>query len=155
MDIFQRSIHMSAKKIDDDHLQVACSLIDLEHSFHLELMVCTSTNRIESARANMSKAPLTRCFAALDGFAKLEGLSIERGIIREMHSRFGGPKGCTHLMELLTDAVRFTSMLLIGQTMGYRPELKEIMTEDEIIAEGRKALRNTCLVFADEPDVKA
>jgi hypothetical protein len=36
MDIFQRSIHSNVKKIDDDHLQVASSLLDLEHSFNLD-----------------------------------------------------------------------------------------------------------------------
>ncbi|MEN6486347.1 MAG: DUF2889 domain-containing protein [Syntrophobacteraceae bacterium] len=141
---------MNAKKIDDDHLQVVSSLLDLEHSFHLELTVRVSTNKIEAATASMTKAPFTRCLATLENFAQLlEGLSIERGIIREMHSRFGGPKGCTHLMELLNDAVRFTSMLFIGQSVGYSPELKEILTEEEIIAEGRDRLRNTCFVFAD------
>jgi len=149
MDIFQRNIHLDAKKIDEDHLQVAGSLIDLEHSFHLELTVRVSTNIIETATASMSKAPLTRCFSALGSFAQLEGLPIERGIIREMHARFGGPKGCTHLMELLNDVIRFASMLLIGHSLGYKPELKEVMTEEEIIAEGKERLRNTCFVFAD------
>jgi hypothetical protein len=152
MDIFQRSIHLNAKKIDDDHLLVSSSLLDLEHSFHLDLTVRISTHTIEAAAASMSKAPLTRCFSALGSFAQLEGLSIERGIIKELHSRLGGPKGCTHLMELLNDVIRFTSMLLLGQSMGYRPEMKEILTEEEIIAEGRKKLRNTCLVFADEQE---
>jgi len=105
---------------------------------------------IEAATASMSKAPLTRCFSALGSFSSLEGLSIERGIIKELHSRLGGPKGCTHLMELLNDVIRFTSMLLLGQSMGYQPKLKEILTEEEIIAEGMKKLRNTCFVFADE-----
>jgi hypothetical protein len=150
MDIFQRSIHLNAKKIDDDHLQVASSLLDLEHSFNLELTVRISTKKIEVATASMSKAPLTRCFSAVENLAQMEGLSIGRGIIKELHSRFGGPKGCTHLMELLNDVVRFTSMLLIGQSMGYRADLKEVLTEEEIIAEGKEKLRNTCFVFADE-----
>ncbi|MHC1728908.1 MAG: DUF2889 domain-containing protein [Syntrophobacteraceae bacterium] len=150
MDIFQRSIHLKAKKIDDDHLLVASSLLDLEHSFHLDLTVRISTQTIENAAASMSKAPLNRCFIALGNFAQLEGLAIKRGIIKEMHSRLGGPKGCTHLMELLNDVIRFTSMLLLGQSMGYQPNLKEILTEEEIIAEGKQRLRNTCIVFAEE-----
>jgi hypothetical protein len=150
MDIFQRSIHSNVKKIDEDHLQVASSLLDLEHSFNLELTVRISTHAIEVAKASMSKAPLTRCFSALGSFSRLEGLTIDRGIIKEMRSRLGGPKGCAHLMELLNDAVRLTSMLLIGESVGYRPELRKTMTEEEIIAQGKNKLRNTCLVFADE-----
>ena len=99
---------------------------------------------------SISKAPLTKCYSVVDRFAQLEGLSIERGIIKEINSRLGGPKGCIHLMELLSDAIRFTSMLLLGHSMGYRPEYRDARSEDEIIAEGRKRLRNTCLVFADE-----
>lgn len=149
MDIFQRSIHSNVKKTDDDHLQVTSSLLDLEHSFHLELTVRISTSTIEAASASMSKAPLTLCFSTLGNFAQLEGLVIGRGIIKEIYSRIGGTKGCAHLMELLNDAIRLTSMLLLGQSVGYRPELKETQTEEEIIAEGKKKLRNTCLVFAE------
>lgn len=149
MDIFQRSIHSNVKKTDEDHLQVTSSLLDLEHSFHLELTVRISTHTIEAAKASMSKAPLTRCFSALESFSQVEGLSIVRGIIKEMRSRLGGPRGCAHLLELLNDAVRLTSMLLIEESVGYRPELAKTMTEEEIIAHGRERLRNTCLVFAD------
>lgn len=150
MDIFQRSIHLNAKKIDDDHLLVSSSLLDLEHSFHLDLTVQLSTRKIVSATASMSKAPLTQCLSALANFSQLEGLAIERGIIKEMHSRLGGPKGCTHLVELLTDVIRFTSMLLLGRIMGFQSNFKETMTEEEIIAEGKRKLRNTCIVFADD-----
>jgi hypothetical protein len=150
LDIFQRSIHLNAKKIDDDHMQVSSSLLDLEHSFHLELTVRVSTRVIEASSVSISKAPLSRCYSVAERFAQLEGLSIKRGIIKEMHSLLGGPKGCIHLMELLNDVVRFTSMLLLGESMGYRPQLKRAMTEEEIIAEGKKKLRNTCLVFAEE-----
>lgn len=149
MDSFERSIHLNARKLDDDRLQITSSLLDLEHAFLLELTVRISTQTIESAKATMNRAPLSRCFAAVERFSRLEGLSIKRGIIKEMHSRFGGPKGCIHLIELLNDAVRFTSMLLLGESLGYSPGMKENMTEEEIIAEGMKKLRNTCLVFAD------
>ncbi len=150
MDIFQRCIHSNVKKIDDDHLHVVSSLLDLEHSFNLELTVRISTHIIEAAKASMSRAPLSHCFAALGSFSQLEGLTVDRGIIKEMRSRLGGPKGCAHLMELLNDAVRLTSMLLIGESVGYRSELAKTMTEEEIIARGKERLRNTCLVFADE-----
>ncbi len=148
MDIFQRSIHLNAKRLDDDRLHVTSSLLDLEHSFHLELTVRISNNTIEAASASMSKAPLSRCTSALDRLPLLKGLSIERGVSKEIHSRLGGPKGCIHLMELLNDVVRFTSMLLLGHSLGY--ERKEFLPEEEIIAKGKEKLRNTCIVFADE-----
>ncbi len=150
MEIFQRSIHSSVKQVDDDHLQVTSSLLDLEHSFHLHITVCTSDGTIEAARATMSKAPLSRCLAGAEGVSRLAGLRIGRGVIKEINRRLGGPRGCAHMVELVTDAVRLVSMILIGASVNYWDELKKTMTEEEIVAEGRKRLRNTCLVFADD-----
>lgn len=151
MDIFQRSIHSNVKKTGDDTLLVTSSLLDLEHSFHLELEVAIATATIRSARASMSKAPLARCLGGVESIATLAGLRIGRGVIVEVNRRLGGPRGCAHLVELVTDAVRLVAMLLIGDSVGYWTELKATMSEEEIIAAGRKKLRDTCFVFADEP----
>jgi 3'-phosphoadenosine 5'-phosphosulfate sulfotransferase len=70
--------------------------------------------------------------------------------MKEIRSRLGGPKGCTHVVELLNDAVRLTSMLLLGRSVGYQPEQRLTRPEEEIISAGKQKLRNTCLVFADD-----
>lgn len=151
MDIFQRSIHSNVKKPDDDHLRVTSTLLDLAHSFHLELFVCISTKTIESAKATMSKAPLTRCLKAVEGIPNLAGLHIDRGVMQEMQRRVGGARGCAHMVELLTDAIRLISMILIGNSVDYWGAMKERnMTEDEIVAESMEILRNSCLAFAEE-----
>ncbi|GAB4261836.1 MAG: hypothetical protein Kow0092_11670 [Deferrisomatales bacterium] len=150
MDIFQRSIHSNVKKIDADRLRVTSSLLDLEHSFHLEITVRISDGIIEEAKGAMSKTPLTRCLRGVDGIPQLVGLRVGRGIIKAVNRQLGGPRGCAHMVELITDALRLVSMLLIGDSMSYWSELKETMSEEEIVAEGRKKLTNTCLVFAEE-----
>jgi hypothetical protein len=150
VDIFQRSIHSNVKQIDGGRILVASSLLDLEHSLHLELVVRTADRTIESAKATMSKTPLTRCLRGVDGIPGLAGMAIDRGVLREIHRRVGGPRGCAHLVELLDNAVRLISMILIGNSLSYWSDLKARMTEEEIVAEGRKKLKNTCLVFADD-----
>lgn len=150
MDIFQRSIHSNVKRLDADRLLVTSSLLDLEHSFHLEMVVRVSTAGIESATGAMSKTPLTRCLKGTEGIPELAGLTIGRGVVREIQRRLGGPRGCAHMVELITDAVRLVSMLLIGDTVNYWDELKEELSEEEIVARGREKLKNTCLVFAEE-----
>jgi hypothetical protein len=150
VDIFQRSIHSNVKQIDGGRILVASSLLDLEHSLHLELVVRTLDRTIESATAAMSKTPLTRCSRGVEGIPNLAGMVIDRGVLREIHRRVGGPRGCAHLVELLDNAVRLVSMILIGDSLNYWSDLKARMTEKEIVAEGRKKLKNTCLVFADE-----
>jgi len=150
MDIFQRSIHSNVKQIDGGRILVTSSLLDLEHSLHLELVIRTTDRTIESAKAAMSKTPLTRCSKGVDGIPGLVGIVIDRGVLREIHRRVGGPRGCAHLVELLDNAVRLISMILIGSSLNYWSDMKQRLTEEEIIAEGRTKLKNTCLVFADE-----
>ena len=150
MDIFQRSIHSNVKRLDEDRLLVTSSLLDLAHSFHLEMVVRVSTATIESAKGAMSKTPLTRCLRGTEGIPDLAGLTIGRGVVKEIQRRLGGPRGCAHIVELIHDAVRLVSMLLLGDTVDYWGGLKEHLSEEEIVARGREKLRNTCLVFADE-----
>lgn len=151
MDIFQRSIHSNVKKIDSDHLLVTSALLDLEHSFHLELTVRISDQTIEAARASMTKTPLVRCLRGTEGIPGLAGLRIDRGIVRKVNERLGGPRGCAHMVELLTDAIRLISMILIGNQVNYWDGMKKKeLTEDEIVAESMERLKNTCLVFAQE-----
>jgi hypothetical protein len=150
MDIFQRSIHSNVKKTDDDHLSVTSSLLDLEHSFHLEMTVRISDRTIESATGAMSKTPLTRCLRGVEGIPELAGLVVERGILRELKQRLGGPRGCTHMVELLTEAIRLLSMILLGNQVNYWDGLKAHCTEEEMIEASRYKLRNTCLVFAED-----
>lgn len=149
MDIFQRSIHSNVKRRGQDHLLVTSSLLDLEHSIHFEMVVRISTAAIESAKGAMSKTPLTRCLRGTEGISELVGLTIGRGVVREIQKRLGGPRGCAHMVELILDAVRLVSMLLIGDTVNYWSELKEQLTEEEIVARGKEKLKNTCLVFAE------
>jgi hypothetical protein len=151
MDIFQRSIHSNVKRTDDDHLLVTSSLLDLEHSIHVELVIRISTKTIESAKGSMSKTPLMRCLKGVDGIPGLAGIPVNRGVMKEIHRRVGGPRGCAHMVELLADAVRLISMILIGNSVNYWGAMKgKNMTEDEVIAESMDTLRNTCLVFAEK-----
>ncbi|NTU59797.1 MAG: DUF2889 domain-containing protein [Deltaproteobacteria bacterium] len=151
MDIFQRSIHSNVKKIDDDHLLVTSSLLDLEHSIHLELLIHIPTKTIESAKGSMSKTPLKGCLKALDGIPALAGLAINRGVMKEISLLIGGPRGCAHMVELLTDALRLISMILIGDSVNYWGALKEKnLTEEEVVAYSMEMLRNSCLVFAEK-----
>jgi hypothetical protein len=150
VDIFQRSVHSNVKRLDDERLLVTSSLLDLEHSFHLEMVVRVSTATIESAKGAMSKTPLTRCQRGTDGIPDLAGLVIGRGVVKEVQRRLGGPRGCAHMVELIHDAVRLVSMLLIGDTVDYWGGLKASLSEEEIVARGREKLKNTCLAFAEE-----
>lgn len=150
MDVFQRSIHSNVKQTDEDHYLVTSQLLDLEHSFHLEISIRLSTREIELASATMSKAPFDRCLAGTQGLEQLVGLRVERGVMGRVQQKLGGPRGCAHMVELVTDAIRLLAMLLSGTSAEYWDRQKRTMTEEELIDSTRDKLRNSCLVFADE-----
>lgn len=110
---YQRSIHSHVRDQRDGRLRVASSLLDLEHSFHLDMTVRTEDWAIESASATMGKTPLSRCVA---------GEAV----------------------------VRLLGMIRLGGDTGYWGDGHMQRGEEEVIAEGRERLRNSCIVFADE-----
>lgn len=152
MDIFQRSIHSNVKQQGDDLFLVTSQLLDLEHSFHVELLVRISDGTIESAKAAMSKTPFKKCLAGVEGFPRLKGLKIGRGIMGQVQAAIGGPKGCAHLVELIQDAIRLIAMLRIGTGLRYWQLERNGKTEEELIEAARQSLEGSCLVFAKPCD---
>ena len=85
------------------------------------------------------------------GLDRLVGLRVERGVMSRIHKTLGGPRGCAHMVELITDAVRLLAMLLSGTSAQYWDRQQRTMSDEELIASTKEKLRNSCLVFAD-PD---
>ncbi len=154
MDIFQRSIHSNVKELDDGFFLVTSQMLDLEHSMHLELLVSVSDGRIERANAVMSKVPFAKCHMGAEGIKKLAGMKIERGIMGNINNAVGGPRGCSHMVELVCDAVRLIAMLRIRARTRYGEIERKNKTDEDVIAELGVFLRNSCLVFADEAKTK-
>ncbi len=150
MDIFQRTIHSNVKRLDDDRVLVTSQLLDLEHSFHLELTVRLSDGVIEKASAVMSRAPFGRCLPAVEAVGSLVGLAVERGILAKINEAMGGARGCAHLVELVSDAARLIAMIRLGDAADYGFGRKLGLSEEEAIERSRERLRNSCVVFADE-----
>ena len=70
------------------------------HDLELRVRVRTSDLTITAATAEMYTFPHTECPTIEAAFEGLVGLNVARGYTREVQSRFGGPRGCTHLEHL-------------------------------------------------------
>ena len=55
---------------------------------------------IRHVEAVIEHAPYAPCASIAPVFAGLEGVSIGPGILRLVRSRFGGVRGCTHIVEM-------------------------------------------------------
>ena len=64
-------------------------------------MTVTEDMEITECEAASDHTPYAICPTAAPNFARLAGLKIGRGFLKEANLRIGGTHGCTHLRELL------------------------------------------------------
>lgn len=76
------------------------SAVSTVHDMELRVRVRPVDLAIVGATAVMHAFPHTECPVIEEAFAGLVGLSVARGYTRAVQSRFGGPRGCTHLEQL-------------------------------------------------------
>lgn len=109
--LHRRAIDFQVFDVDDDLVVVATlcdsrpwaedgSAVATVHDMELRVRIDSSELTIVGATAVMHAFPHTECPMIEAAFAGLVGLSVARGYTREVQSRFGGPRGCTHLEHL-------------------------------------------------------
>lgn len=69
---------------------------------------------IRSAQAHMEAAPTPYCAQINETYAKLVGIRISGGFMKEVKARVGGASGCTHLTELLGPIATTAFQTLMG-----------------------------------------
>ncbi len=142
--------NVNIKILDDDGpvFKVLASLIDVEHSFHAEMLVDVISGKIQEVTADMAKRPYpTLCLRALDRVDQLQGEVIGRGINRRVVELVGKDTGCAHLVELFQSAIRFAAMYLINKRTGMDPLGERTLSEQEHRDKWMPVLKNTCQVF--------
>lgn len=147
MKIYERNINATVRKCDDLYLIVETSLLDLNHSMRVELKINTQNDIIESAIAEITKAPLKICEYPLSQIKKLEGLKIERGINRKLVEAVGGPNGCTHLYELSLNAVRLIFNVKLGMSFDWQQWTSRTIPDDEFLTKAKPVLKGSCYPF--------
>lgn len=114
---------------------------------------------IHAAEAATDFAPYAVCPQAAPNFARLEGLRIGRGFLKQAAERVGGTAGCTHLRELLQQ-IGTTAYQTIGPARAqHRMPTGQTVSAEELDRRtseefgGPKALLNTCLAYAEDGPV--
>lgn len=74
--------------------------VSLVHDMALRVRVRVEDMTITEATADMHTFPHSECPGVVQAFAELAGLRVGPGFTKGVSSRFGGPKGCTHLEQL-------------------------------------------------------
>jgi len=127
------------------------------HDLWLRLTV-DETMEIVASEAASDLTPYNMCPTAAPNFARLRGMRIKAGFLRDANQAVGGPVGCTHLRELLQQ-IATTAF----QTINPASVRKEMAAEgtqakpgsdtvDARITEkmgGPPKILNTCVAYSD------
>ena len=125
------------------------------HDMRLRLTV-DETMLIVKSEAVSDKTPYVACPGAAPNFARLEGLRIKAGFLRDANHLVGGVVGCTHLRELLqqmaTTAFQTISPVRVKAEMKAtgEPEPRGSDKVDARITEkmgGAPKILNTCRAY--------
>jgi len=143
---------------DGDALAVVARLVDTRpwadgdqmvatvHDMELTVVVRIADLCITEAEAVMHTFPHTECPGIVSAFAGLVGLSVARGYTRQVQSRFGGPRGCTHLEQL---ARSLGPAVIQAVTSRRALALSRGEMEDLVTGTGSPWARNSCHVWAE------
>ena len=125
------------------------SAVATVHDMELRVQVRTSDLTITGATAEMHTFPHTECPTIEAAFAGLVGLSVARGYTREVQSRFGGPRGCTHLEHL----ARSLGPVVIQSVTSRRAQAVSAGESEDLLAGGGGTgspwARNSCHIWAE------
>jgi hypothetical protein len=122
------------------------SAVAAVHDMELRVRVRVTDLTITEAGAVMHTFPHAECPGIVGAFAGLAGLSVARGYTRAVQTRFGGPKGCTHLEQL----ARSLGPVVVQAVTSRRARMvSRGETEDLLTAGASPWARNSCHIWAE------
>ncbi len=123
----------------------------------LARMTLTEDMVITEFEAVTEYGPYTICPSAAPNFARLAGLRIGRGFLKEANQRVGGVHGCTHLRELLGQMGTVAFQTMFGVRAKKPPELNaaepNAAEPNATETAGKPMVLGTCLAYAPDGPV--
>ncbi|MCL6450164.1 MAG: DUF2889 domain-containing protein [Acetobacteraceae bacterium] len=156
--LLHRHKTIDVRSVGDGRFVITVGFCDEDHDAGLEVCVEVASRRIVAASAVFRRAPYgERCAAVAGRAGRLLGLEVEPGCSRAVYRAVGGPEGCTHLVEMVMDALRAYLPALGRQEMlkvaaacrraGLDGEEAQRRALQHIHRLGLRLLPDTCVVY--------
>lgn len=118
---------------------------DFNHHIVLDMVFQFGTGLVLEAEAKLLKHPFDECPLAMDSIKKLVGFrAVNFGSSKEIFKMVAGPRGCTHLAELVMESIK--ARIQAGD------QLIPDWLDPEYVAQRRKdwekAWTNTCIHYS-------
>lgn len=140
MEDFRRDISYRVLYREDGTIALTATLKDRFHDIDAEVVTEGKSLIILSARADYRKAPTAVCRNVSARLERLVGLTVGRGLNRNLAETLGGREGCGNLRNLL--------MGLLPLALNVRAS-SGITDEREMLDTIHDQLRGTCAGYPD------
>jgi hypothetical protein len=99
-----------------DHADLLFKQVPAGEAVHAMCVIVTIDDKrvIRRIEARTDSAPTPYCAEINQAYARLEGVMIGGGFMKEVKARLGGAAGCTHLTELLGPIATTAIQTLMG-----------------------------------------
>jgi len=141
MRLYNRSVSSYAERVADDRMVLEGFFIDTFHELNVTLEVRLPDLTIVAARAEMQRSPYALCADVMKRVEALVGKTAGAGIGKVAREALGGPEGCSHLEELVLEAVRSAIQAeFVASGQG--------LNEEEKVEVYRRKWQNTCYAWS-------
>lgn len=101
MNEFQRDISYRICNSNDGRIRLSATMRDRYHDIVLEVVVNGETLTIEGVVADFRQCPTPECPNSSELLNRLTGITIGKGLNRQVVEALGGEEGCGNLRNLL------------------------------------------------------
>lgn len=140
MNLFNRTITVSVKKIDEQHIVVDGLFMDSYHELILSMTVNIKNFVVTASQGMFQRAPHEDCLSTGKHAGNLVGIDLSRNVRRQVITAIGGENGCVHFEELALECVK-------GMKQANVRLMKLSLPEDEVHSQLYDTLEGTCYHF--------
>ncbi len=140
MYLFNRSISVNVRSVDEKTVTVDGFLLDSHHELCITLGVNLDSNKITSANGEFRRFPHTDCGQSQKLINNLVGVDLNRNVRKQIRVAVGLNYGCTHLTDLTLECVK-------GLLQARFQLMQLTMQEEEISDLVEQYLEGSCLHY--------
>jgi len=140
MYLFNRSISVNVRSVDEKTVTVDGFLLDSHHEVCITLGVDLESNTVTSANGEFRRVPHTDCGQTQKLISNLVGINLNRNVRKQIQAAVGLSNGCTHLTDLTLECVK-------GLIQAKFRLMHFTMPEEEIKDQVEKYLAGSCLHY--------
>lgn len=149
MDFLFRTINSYVHDHDERFLVILSNLTDFAHIFEVIIKIDMESKKIIDTKATYYKTPYEVCKKTVGLIDKINGIEIRRGVIKDIANKLAGTQGCIHLFELVENAIKLASTIIIGKKANYFSKEFRNLPDEEKIKISKRYLKNTCYAYTD------